>query len=515
MPKSKVKLLGVILDKKFTFKDHVVEKAVYKGTVAALALKRLKGLRPVAARQLFHSTVTSVSDYASSVWSLSISDKIRKLFDRIQRIGAQAILGIFKSVALPIAEAEASLMPEKLRHQHQLARFWTNCLTLPSNHPMRKTQQRLKVTRRFCSPLARGVKELNLDPKLLKDMEEIQAYCLPPEYPRVKVEIIEDSEKAIHRAQNIRGIKVAVDSSGRNNLIGVGISYGPELNHQLTLGSTEQLSVHFGEMYAIKWAVETLARVMESGFSQPTQVTVLSDSQAALRALKAPACQSGQWVLRQITHSIHELEKSRGHTIMLQWIPGHANVVENERADLAARAATEVGKSSEIELPLLRSIELQKVLVNIKERNPKLTAKTGKFTQSLDQALPGKHVRKLYDRLSRRQAATLSQLRTGKNRLHYYLAKARIVESGMCECKRESETVSHFVLRCPRWTAQRAEMLKTVRKHAGNLSFLLGGWDPWACPDRGKWQPNLAAVGAVIQFVSNTGRFEEEASEKS
>lgn len=65
--KDKVKLLGVILDEKLIFKDHIVEKAAYKGTVAALALKRLKALRPKTARQLFISTVTAVTDYASPV----------------------------------------------------------------------------------------------------------------------------------------------------------------------------------------------------------------------------------------------------------------------------------------------------------------------------------------------------------------------------------------------------------------------------------------------------------------
>lgn len=138
VPKTRVKLLGVILDKRLTFKDHVAEKAVYKGTLAALALKRLKELRPIAARQLFESTVASVVDYASPVWATFISDKVKLLLNRTQRIGAQAILGTFKSVALPIAEAEASLKSVRLRHQIQLTRFWINLHTLPKNHPLWK-----------------------------------------------------------------------------------------------------------------------------------------------------------------------------------------------------------------------------------------------------------------------------------------------------------------------------------------------------------------------------------------
>lgn len=248
IPKTEVKLLEVILDRKLTFKDHVVEKAAYKGTVAALALKRLKGLRPKAVRQLFTSTVTSVSNYASSVWLSSISEKTRALFDRIQRIGAQAILGIFKSVALPIAEAEASLIPVKLRHQHQLAWFWINYHTLPKDHPLWRVQKRVKLTHRFCSPLAKGIANLKLNS--LENMEEIQSHCLPPEYSRLDIRIEKDREKAIALAENIKGIKLGVDCSGRNNLIVVGASYGSDggFEQHLTVGSSQSMNVFLGEL---------------------------------------------------------------------------------------------------------------------------------------------------------------------------------------------------------------------------------------------------------------------------
>lgn len=142
------------------------------------------------------------------------------------------------------------------------------------------------------------------------------------------------------------------------------------------------------------------------------------------------------------------------------------------------------------------------------------TTRTGRFTRELDHALPGKHTKNLYDTLTRDQAAVLSQLRTGKNKPNYYLAKAKMVESETCECKREPETVSHFMLRCPRWTTERAKMQSAVQKRTGDLSFLLGGWDPRTNPDREKWHPDLAAVGAAIQFVKETDRFEEEAPKR-
>lgn len=58
-------------------------------------------------------------------------------------------------------------------------------------------------------------------------------------------------------------------------------------------------------------------------------------------------------------------------------------------------------------------------------------------------------------------------------------------------------------------------MFSEVEKRTGNLSVLPGGWEPRVCPDKSKWRPELAAVGAAIQFIKDTGRFEEEAREGS
>lgn len=49
--------------------------------------------------------------------------------------------------------------------------------------------------------------------------------------------------------------------------------------------------------------------------------------------------------------------------------------------------------------------------------------------------------------------------------------------------------------------------------HTRDLFFLYGEWDPRTNPDRKRWQPDLAAVGAAIQPVSDTGGFKEEAPE--
>src|SRR5216117_3306935 len=71
-PQEQVKILGVIMDQQLRYKQHIA-RAATRGLKVAMALKRLKGLAPSAARQLFTSVVAPVVDYASNVWLHSCS----------------------------------------------------------------------------------------------------------------------------------------------------------------------------------------------------------------------------------------------------------------------------------------------------------------------------------------------------------------------------------------------------------------------------------------------------------
>lgn len=115
---KKVKLLGVVLDQNLTYKEHIA-KVLQRGITAALSLKRLRNLRPESTQQLFKSTVAPVIDYASVIWSPGTAKSALKKLNQIQRIGAQAVTGGFRTFALRVAEVEAGLQSEPLRHYFQ------------------------------------------------------------------------------------------------------------------------------------------------------------------------------------------------------------------------------------------------------------------------------------------------------------------------------------------------------------------------------------------------------------
>jgi hypothetical protein len=116
---------------------------------------------------------------------------------------------------------------------------------------------------------------------------------------------------------------------------------------------------------------------------------------------------------------------------------------------------------------------------NLSHRRPQMQYSTtrglpeniGKHSKRIDTALPGKHTRQLYDRLSWKEASVLAQLRTGMARLNVYLHRIKAASTDQCECGQARETVDHFLFRCRRWTAHRAEMLQCTDTSRGNISF--------------------------------------------
>jgi hypothetical protein len=129
-PSDTAKILGVVLDTELRFKQHIA-RAATKGLLATMALKRLRMLSPSAARQLFVATVAPVVDYASNVWMHACGCKGMASMNRIQKVGAQAITGVFRTVATAVAEAKACISTVGERPAERATKLWVNLRTLP------------------------------------------------------------------------------------------------------------------------------------------------------------------------------------------------------------------------------------------------------------------------------------------------------------------------------------------------------------------------------------------------
>ena len=512
-PKDHVKVLGVVMDAGLKFREHIA-RAASKGLEAVLELRRLRGLSPPTARQLFTATVAPVMDYASNVWMHACQYRTASPVQRVQRIGAQAVVGTFTSVATCVAEAEAHIRSAQERFWKRAIKMWTDMHTLPDTHPLSKSIAGIRKPRRqHRSPFYQVAEALKDVP--MERLETIQPFTLAPWENRIKVivdQLADEGTETTRQAETSGrvetgcAVRIAVGSSARNGVVGIGGAMetkwttrgAPQVRTMSsTLGFRSEHNPHSGELVATASALQPIRGI------KYRHVAVMTRNKAVALTLARPHQQSGQQHIRHIYDAIKTLKRN-GNSFTVMWIPtGEENELLSHAKEMA-KAASRSGAIPQKTIPKVRSTTLNEAR---RKRGiaTSLPDKVGKYSKKIDTALPGKHTRQLYDHLSWKEASVLAQLRTGMVRLNAYLHQIKAATSDQCACGRTRETIEHFLFHCTQWTVHRAGLLRCTETHRGNLSFYLGGKSP---ADNEKWTPNMEAVRATIRFAMATGRLD-------
>ena len=118
-------------------------------------------------------------DYTSNVWMHTFKDKLVGPINRVQRIGAQAIIGMFLTVATSIAEAEAHISSAQYQFWRWAVKLWIDIHTLPDTNLLhRNISQMRKFRRLHCSPLyqvADALKDI-----VMEELETINPFTIAP-----------------------------------------------------------------------------------------------------------------------------------------------------------------------------------------------------------------------------------------------------------------------------------------------------------------------------------------------
>ncbi|KAJ6090904.1 hypothetical protein N7499_003618 [Penicillium canescens] len=483
-PKDHVKILGVLMDTKLKYKEHIA-RAASKGLEAAMELRRLRGLSPATARQLFTSTVAPVVDYASNVWMHACKDKAMGPINRIQR-GSRG--------GGPPCHCSTPFL--------ETSREDVDGHTLPETNPLRRNTARIKKFRRYHrSPLYQVADALkNIE---METLETINPFTLAPWEVRVQAGV-----EVTPQPPTVPGglMQIATSSSARNELVGFGLAIErqPPRYRKLklqtlsvTLGARAEQNPFSAELAAMAHALNMVVGLKDY------RITLLTSNKAAALTLRNPRQQSGQEFVSQLYKSMRKLRRN-GNQINIRWISTSEDNKLRGLAKEQARAATQEDALPQERVPRMKSTTLNIARSQAVPSND-LPVNVGRHAKRVDAALPGKHTRQLYDRLSWKEASVLAQLRTGMARLNGYLYRIKVADTDQCACGQARETVEHFLFRCQKWTAHRTELLQCTNTHRGNISFFLGGK---STSDDQKWTPNLEAVRTSIRFAIATGRLE-------
>ncbi|OQD70292.1 hypothetical protein PENANT_c265G00793, partial [Penicillium antarcticum] len=328
-PVEQAKYLGVWLDKQLSFNTHR-KKLLAKAAGSLEALRGISGstwgASLMSMRKLYQAVVVPQALWGVSAWycpaarSMPAWEMTRLVNElvKLQKRAAVLISGAFKSISTAALDIELFLLPMKLRLQQSIEECAIRILTGPQwACPRTAKIARKPIERRLggWTPLEalvwrNGPIKLNIKTNTegAEKWEERAAFVLPPWERRISC-YIEPSEaaKATHEAiiqkkwteVGSETSLIYTDGSGFEGHIGAAAvnihDSDTVISDRRHLGTGRQSTVYAAELSGIEMA---LARAIKNNKAKPIkarEVTLFSDSQAAIQAVQNPQRPSGQY----------------------------------------------------------------------------------------------------------------------------------------------------------------------------------------------------------------------------
>ena len=167
---------------------------------------------------------------------------------------------------------------------------------------------------------------------------------------------------------------------------------------------------------------------------KPQKAVFLSDSLSALQSLTSETPDNSQ---KRLMDNINELAQST--KVVLQWIPAHTGIADNEIAD---QLAMEGRKNNQPSSHL--SYKETRTLIGNRQKST-LIASIGGYNPQKDPL----------HQLSRHEQTTIFCLRTGHCGLKGHLKKIGIQPLALCDCGKDDQTPNHFLQSCPLYNRER------------------------------------------------------------
>ena len=456
-----VKFLGVTLDSKLNFNDHI-DKITTKATAALMQCKRAVGptwgLTPKTCKWIYTMVVRPILSYCAAIWVRALTtDKNIKKLARVQALALRIMSG-----ALPGTPSESLdnitdipgivtfLKGEAAKGAARLQSYcdWTG-ETAPSGKGFINAHTTINNNYIEKLDLPRAERDLT-KPILVLERE----YLL--DYPKGDIEYYKSSLPTA--IEQIPSSTITCYTDGSRTDSGTGFGYiittknNTEIITQTSARMPEYSSVYQAELAAITAAAEELKDYTDR------VITFLSDSLSSLQSLNNKTMNS-----KSVIHC-HSALNSLGihNTVKVMWIEAHVGHWGNEKADILAKDGTLGGSLVKGYLPqsyikhAINTNTKRVSEVNWSDTTHQHTKRTlSKNAKTIKQDL-GKLVN------SRNNYRAAVQLITGHAALNYHLHKMTLVDTKICpHCEYADETVGHFLGQCPAFAQLRGEIFNT------------------------------------------------------
>lgn len=470
--KREAKFLGVILDSKLTWNPHL--QYICNKSKSALMLCRRTcgknwGLNPKMTRWIFLTIVRPTITYASVVWWTKVDEKLAcTKLSRIQRLACLCITGAMRSTPTATMEILLGLTPLDIEIKAK-ARVCAHRLTCGNNWVDKNNHiGHTRIVGR--SILHNPIFEMGTD-------------TLPIQYSFFKpFTLICDRSMWMQGEPDLpmNGLIWYTDGSKTANGTGAGI-YGVRPRVSLSFNLGKYATVFQAEVFAILACIQENLR---RGYINHN-VHILSDSQAALKALASPEIKSK--IVGECRAELHEL--ARRNRVKLIWIPGHCGYDGNEEADKLAKKgvdSTFVGPEPTIGIPLTACKQVIREWTKRKHLDHWNNTPKQDIGKRLIQKVSEKIISE-FTSLDRSKLRKVVGFVTGHFHFRKHMRTMGVWEgSPLCRlCGGEDETSQHIIFNCEAMNLYRYNIFGATNPEdmnlqddlVGKLTCLIKAWE--------------------------------------
>ncbi|PPQ77570.1 hypothetical protein CVT24_005191, partial [Panaeolus cyanescens] len=422
-PSRQAKFLGLILDQELRWKEQntrVITKAAYWTAQLQRLAKHKAGVNHKNLRRLFISTALPRITYGIEVFdpprrgrARTFRSALEKKLDSVIGRIAVTIVGGLRTSPRDVAMAHANLDPAKTVIERVYARAAVRLATLPKTHPLYPHVSRVskRGVKRYPSPLHLLMRHFDIPVTAIEKIKPHEK--LVWDSNRVRVEDAMERGEAIEREENRRGQRQDLYTDGSMTEGGVAgaavwMKWGREQSRRAArIGDQEENTVYEAELMGLVLGMEM---AIEKKFKGAINIGL--DNQAVLATIRSRRPRFAQQIWKRFEKLVKlYLKRDRENTVLLRWVPGHEGVEGNERADEAAKEATEdrrgrgeddeeettASGDDEEEVPVSKAATRQRLMKSITERRKdewKRSKRYEKITK-FDPTLPSRNFSKL------------------------------------------------------------------------------------------------------------------------